>query len=105
MGVDHRRLNVRVTHERLDVSERERLDGQGAEGMAQVVEAHPLEPSVVQGRIEAPAQGALLDVAPGRVLDKAITRFPTRVRDRDHPAKGWRHETLLSDTGKASPME
>jgi hypothetical protein len=35
--VAHRRLNVGVAHVRLDVVKREHLDGQGAEGVAQVV--------------------------------------------------------------------
>src|SRR3954451_20659088 len=37
MDVDHRRRDVRVAHHRLDVGERERLHGERAERMTQIV--------------------------------------------------------------------
>ncbi|MBA2240955.1 MAG: hypothetical protein H0W09_06905 [Solirubrobacterales bacterium] len=53
--VDHRRLDVRVTHERLDIDQRERLDRQLAEGVAQIVEAHVLEAGAFErGVVAAP---------------------------------------------------
>jgi hypothetical protein len=36
--VSHRRGNVRVAHERLNVAQRERLKGQRSEGVAQIVQ-------------------------------------------------------------------
>lgn len=52
MGVDHRRLDIRVAHERLHVRERKRLDSKRAKGMAQAVKAHPRESRGVKCGIE-----------------------------------------------------
>ena len=44
VDVDHRRRDVGVAHVRLDVGQREDLHGEGAERVAQVVEAQVLDP-------------------------------------------------------------
>ena len=48
VDVDHRRLDVGVAHVGLDVGEREHLNGEGAERVAQVVEADPLQPGPLE---------------------------------------------------------
>jgi hypothetical protein len=64
--VDHRGLNVCVAHEGLDIGEGERLDRERPERVAQIVEAHSWKLGGVESVVEAPTQGALLDVAADR---------------------------------------
>ena len=53
MNVDHRRGNVRVAHVRLHIRQREDLNGEGAEAVAEVVEADVLEVRCFQRGVEA----------------------------------------------------
>jgi len=79
MDINHRRRDVGVAHVRLHVGQREDLDGEGAEAMAEVVEAKVLEVSCFQGGVEAPAEGAVLDVFAGRVdKDEIVLARPGR---------------------------
>jgi hypothetical protein len=110
MDVDHRRRDVGVAHVRLDVGEREHLNGQRAEGVAQVVKADWLEAGCLARGLEAPPERRVLEVltdlvaedevlVAGEVLAAAeiVDRPGDLVDDRDaaHPP-GLRHPSLRS---------
>src|SRR3954454_12936978 len=72
MDVDHGRGDVGVAHVRLDVGEREYLDGQGAERVAEVVEPDRLEARAIPGFVEATAKGRILEVLTGSVAEDEV---------------------------------
>jgi hypothetical protein len=72
VDVDHRRCDVRVAHVRLHVCQRERLHGQGAEGVPQIVEAKPLESGALERGDVAPPQGGALDVVTDRIHEHEV---------------------------------
>lgn len=86
VDVDHRRRNVGVAHVCLDVGEREDLDGEGAEAVAEVVEADVLEARRLQRGIEATAEGAVLDVLTGR---GRLVRWLRRASARIASSSRW----------------
>jgi hypothetical protein len=51
-----------MAHERFDVGERERLDGEGAERVPQVVEANLAQAGALQGLDVAPPESGALQV-------------------------------------------
>jgi hypothetical protein len=53
MDVDHRRLNVRMAHERLHVRKREHLDGDRPERVPQVVKTKPRKTRALERVVEA----------------------------------------------------
>jgi hypothetical protein len=63
VDVDHRRLDVRMSHERLHVRERERLDGQRAERVPEVVQAELPQFGPVERAVEAAAELPIVQVA------------------------------------------
>lgn len=82
VDVDHRRRHVQVAHVRLDVGQRPHLYGQGAEGVAQIVERHRLiaRALVIQARrgerrVEPTSRVSVVQVAARRADEDEVLGF------------------------------
>jgi hypothetical protein len=88
MHVDHRRLNVRVTHVGLHIGEREHLDGERPECMPQVVQSKARESGALERIVEPAAQPPVVHVS-ADVVDKDEVGGVGEAFRRDSPSRAF----------------
>jgi hypothetical protein len=102
VDVAHRRLDVGVTHHRLDVRECERLHGERAEGIPQVVETEPWHTCAIERRMESVAETPVGDVPADRVDEHEIVRVGESV-PAGEPVEVARAAWSLTGTDRTRP--